>query len=298
MRIHDDEVVADVDVVRRLLAGQRPELAGLDVIGVGGGTDNTMYRIGEDLLIRMPRTPETAESLRKELRWLPVLGAQLTWEIPTPVYEGSPTAEYPLPWAIYRWIEGEPASTDAVLDWACYGRDLAAFVTELHAIDLGGTTRGGQLSGYRGGLLTPHDGWVRECLDEIRTLEVDLEIDRLQRCWDEALGLPPPVAPHGWLHGDLKPSNVLLRDGRIRAVIDFGGLSIGFPDAEHAPTWDLPWEARDAYRRELQIDELTWLRARAWALMIAASGVPYYWQTYPEFAAECIRRLRAVAADD
>lgn len=295
--IHDDEVLADESVVRRLLTAQRPDLAALDLAVLGEGTDNTMYRLGQELLLRLPRTPGTAAALGKELRWLPKLGPDLGVEVPEPVFEGTPSADFPLAWAIYRWIDGEPAWSENVSDWAAYGRDLAAVVAELHALPLNGERRGGQLDWYRGGLLQPHNEWVRECLDDIRALGADVDVDRLTDIWSEALTLPAPSTPHVWLHGDLKPSNVIVRSGRLAAIIDFGGLCVGFADAEHAPTWDLPLEARTAYRDRLGVDEEEWLRARAWALLVGASGVSYYWTTYPEFVAECTNRLQAVVAD-
>lgn len=298
MSIHEDEIRTDPALVDRLLRDQHPELLGADIALVGGGTDNTMYRLGRDLLVRLPRTAATAAALTKELRWLPHLATRLDRQIPTPRYVGEPSAEFPLPWAIYRWIDGDLPSAASVTDWATYGKDLASFVAELHSIDLPGEGSRQGLSWYRGGLLQPHDDWVRECLAEIAKLDADVDTEVLTRRWAEALQAPLPTAPHVWLHGDLKPSNVLVEAGRLRAVIDFGGLSMGFPDAEHAPTWDLPAVARDAYREELTLDEPTWLGSRAWALLVGASGVPYYWETYPDFAAECVRRLQAVAEDD
>ncbi|MFZ2504482.1 MAG: phosphotransferase, partial [Nocardioides sp.] len=147
-------------------------------------------------------------------------------------------------------------------------------------------------------LLQPHDEWVHESLAEIRALDVAIDVDRLAEIWARGLELPQPVGEHVWLHTDLKPSNLLARDGRLAAVIDFGGLSIGYPDAEHAPTWDLPAAARAAYREALSLDDDVWRRARAWAVLVGVSGVPYYWTSYPEFAQECVRRLQAVAGED
>lgn len=106
-----------------------------------------------------------------------------------------------------------------------------------------------------------------------------------------------PSAPHGWLHGDLKPTNLLVRAGKLHAVIDFGSLSVGFPDAEHSTLWDLPPQARQVYRNTLDLDDLTWLRARAWAVGVGAGGISYYWHTYPGFVSECIARLQAILTD-
>lgn len=296
--IHDDEFPAGTDIARRLIAAQRPDLRDLPIDPVGAGTDNTMYRVGTKLLMRMPRTRGTEASLRKELTWLPRIGPGLHWRVPEPAFTGEPSSEFPLTWALYRWIEGEPAGQDSVADWTTYGRDLASFVKELHALDLRGAKRGGDLEWYRGGLLQPHDDWVAECLNDIRGLPTGLDVDVLHGIWKAALELSPPSTGHVWLHGDLKPTNVLVKSGRIAAVIDFGGLSIGYPDAEHAPLWDQPATARAAYRAHLGLDDAIWFRARAWSLMIGASGVPYYWETYPDFAAECVQRLQNIETDE
>lgn len=297
MRLHADEVVVAEGTVRRLLRSQRPDLADLVVTPVGGGTDNTLYRVGADHLARFPRTSSHVAALAKELTWLPRLGPRLTHPVPTPVHAGEPGEGHPLPWALYTWIDGQEVAAATVTDWERYGRDLAGFVATLHATDLMGATRSGGLSWYRGGPLSPLDAWVASCFADVRSAGADVDLDGLQRRWRQALDLPPAGGPHVWLHGDLKPTNVLVRDGRLHAVIDFGALSVGHPDAEHAVTWDLPATAREAYREALAVDDLSWARARAWAIAVGVSGVSSYRDTFPAFAAECLHRLRAIAAD-
>ncbi len=293
--LHENEITVDETLVRSLLRAQCPQWADLPLRRAGAGTDNTMYRLGDDLLVRLPRKPDGGPSLRKEQRWLPRLAPLLPRRVPEPVHAGTPTDAYPVPWAVHRWIEGEDVGPDTVRDWAAFGTDLAEFVRELHRADLMGATREDGLSWYRGGTLAACDEWVGPGFDACRAVEgLDLDIDTLERLWREALALPDPAGPHVWLHGDLRPANLLARDGRLHAVIDFGALSIGFPDAEHAPVWDLPPEARHAYRDALSLDTPTWLRARAWAIAVAVAGIPYYWDTFPAFAAECRGRLEAV----
>ncbi|MFH8984130.1 aminoglycoside phosphotransferase family protein [Streptomyces varsoviensis] len=298
MTLHEDEIPADEELVRALLAAQCPEWAGLPLSPAGGGTDNTMYRLGADLLVRLPRTAGSGESIRKEQEWLPRLAPRLSLPIPELVHAGTLTEVFPLVWSVYRWIDGEVAGPETVRDWAGFGADLAEAVRELHRVDLMGATRGDGLGWYRGGALAPCDEWVGRCLDECRALVgSDLDVDALGAMWRAALALPEPAGPQVWLHGDLKPTNLLVRDGRLHAVIDFGGLSIGLPDAEHAPLWDLPPQARRAYWDALGLDDATWLRARAWAIAVGVSGIPYYWRTFPAFVAECRARLTAILAD-
>ncbi|QIP85824.1 aminoglycoside phosphotransferase family protein [Streptomyces sp. Tu 2975] len=298
MTLHENEIPVDETLVRSLLQAERPEWAGLPLEPAGAGTENTMYRLGDDLLVRLPRTADKGESLRKEQEWLPRLAPLLSCPVPGPVYAGAPTAAFPAVWSVYRWIDGDQAGPDTVGDWSAFGADLAAVVGELHSIDLMGATRTDSLSWYRGGGLEPCDRWIGESLDNCRTtVGSELDVDALEQLWRAALALPEPSAPHVWLHGDLKPTNLLVREGKLHAVIDFGALSVGFPDAEHSTVWDLPPHARQAYWDASSLDDATWARARAWAIAVGVSGVSYYWHTFPAFVAECLARLRAVLAD-
>lgn len=298
MTMHDDEVRVDEATVRALLAAQCPHWVDLPLSPAGAGTDNVMFRLGEHLLVRLPRTPGTSRAIAKEQQWLPRLAPHLTCRVPEPVHIGTPATAFALPWSVYRWIDGQEPRAGAVQDWAGFGRDLAAFVRELHAVDLMGATREGDLSWYRGGSLRDCDPWFGAALDGCRrTVGGELDLPALERLWRAGSEVPEPAGPHVWLHGDLKPSNLLVHDGALHAVLDFGGLGVGLPDAEHAPLWDLPAEARHAYRQALELDDATWARARGWAILVGVSGIAYYWDTYPAFVAECRARLDAIVAD-
>ncbi|MGV9312767.1 aminoglycoside phosphotransferase family protein [Streptomyces sp. NPDC003691] len=298
MALHQDEITVAEPLIRSLLAAQRPEWAGLPLVRAGGGTDNTMYRLGDGLLVRLPRTAGHERAIRKEREWLPRLAPLLPCAIPEPVHAGTPTAAFPLAWSVYRWIDGEEPGPGTVRDWAAFGADLAAAVRALHRADLMGAVRSEGLDWYRGGGLAPCDPWVREAFDDCRTAPGDgLDVDALEQLWEAGLALPDPAGPPGWLHGDLKPGNLLVRDGALHAVIDFGGLSVGLPDAEHAPVWDLPPQARHAYWDTLGLDGPTRIRARAWAVAVAVAGISYYRHTFPAFVAECRARLGAILTD-
>ncbi|WP_338671917.1 aminoglycoside phosphotransferase family protein [Streptomyces sp. SCSIO 30461] len=299
MTLHENEIPVDETAIRSLLDAQCPAWAGLPLSRAGAGTDNTMYRLGDELLVRLPRTAGNGRSLRKEQDWLPRLAPHLAYSIPSPVHAGAPTDAFPLPWSVYRWIDGAEPGPDTVRDWAAFGADLAAFVRELHGVDLMGAARAGGLSWYRGGGLKPCDEWVGGSFDDCRVIVgAELDIDVLERLWRAALSLPEPGAGRQvWLHGDLKPSNLLVRSGRLHAVIDFGGLSVGLPDAEHATVWDLPPQARQAYWDAMGLDEVAWTRARAWAVAVGVSGIAYYGGKFPAFVAECRARLQAILTD-
>lgn len=293
MVLYENEVAVDDTVVRALLREQRPEWADLPLSAAGAGKENVMYRLGDELVVRLPRTADNARSVQKEQEWLPRLAPLLAYSVPEPVYAGTPTSTFPLVWSVYRWIDGELVGADSVRDWARLGADLAGFVRELHSIDLMGATRTGDLSWYRGGYLQELE-WVSSCFDECRTtLGSQLDVETLEQLWRAALALPEPCGQYVWLHGDLRPSNLLARDGMLHAVIDFGSLTVGLPDAEHATVWGLPPEARQAYWNTLNLDDLTWTRARAWAIAI----ILYYGRTWPAFVNECQALFQEILTD-
>ena len=194
--LHEDEIPVDETLVRSLLKAQRPEWAGLPLSPAGAGTDNTMYRLGEDLLVRLPRTPGNGRSVRKEQEWLPRLAPLLGCPIPEPVHAGTPTDAFPLLWSVYRWIDGDEVGPDTVRDWAAFGADLAAVVGQLHRIDLMGATRAEDLSWYRGGTLEPCDEWVGGCLDDCRAaVGSELDVDTWNGCGEPRSRCPNPPDP-------------------------------------------------------------------------------------------------------
>lgn len=297
MRLTDDEVPVDEELVRTLLRSELPELAELPVADVGGGTDNRMFRVGVSHVARFPRAPGKVSALEKELRWLPRLKPHLALPVPVPVLRGHPTQAHPLPWALLEWLDGDPGGSAAVEDWESFGSQVAAFVDSLHATELMGARRDGDLDWYRGGSLRPLAPRVAASFAGVRAAGLDLDVDRLEGLWRRSLDLPDPVAPYVWLHGDLRPANLLTNGGRLSAVIDFGALSVGWPDVEHVVAWDMPPVGRAAYRATLGVDALTWARARAWAVALSIGGVADYRVRLPSLAGESVRRLRQVLED-
>ncbi len=300
--LHEDEVTVDEHLVRALLRSQRPDLAGLPIFDAGGGTDNTMFRLGQAYVGRFPRTPEKVVPLRKELTWLPRLGPHLPQPIPTPVYAASPTLTTP---SHGPSLSGSLVTTPAPgksPTGPATGTTWRVFVAALHSIDLMGATRRDDLHWYRGGRVQQLEERVAACFAEVRARsrvdpDLHLDVDRLERLWSAALELPDPVAPHVWLHGDLRPANVLINNGQLCAVLDFGALSVGWPDVEHVVAWDMPAAGRAAYRQALDVDALTWARARAWAIALSIGGVCDYWTRLPSLARESLLRLREIISD-
>ena len=264
-RMHADEVEIDEALVRRLLAGQFPEWADLPLRRVEpAGTVHAIFRLGDDLSVRLPRRNGPTEPGGKELDWLPRLAPLLPLEVPVPVAQGRPSEAYAWFWDVYTWVEGDTAPVEEI-DAVQAARDLAAFVAALQRIDPTGAPRG------RG----------------IPLAERDIEIQhRLARFdgdpavaaeWQRALTAPPWKGPPVWHHGDLDARNWLVRDGRIRAVIDWGSTGVGDPACDVMVAWKLhSHEARDAFREALPTDGATWERARGWAVSQAVAALSYY----------------------
>ncbi len=287
--MHDDELPVDLELVRRLLTEQLPELAGLPVRPVGRGTVNAMFRLGDDLVVRLPRTATWAGDLDREREWLPVLRERLTLEVPEPVAQGRPTAEYPLAWAVYRWIAGDVYADRVVADETLAAVELARFVRELRS----GPVAGAPLTGRRP--LAELDAATRAAVVEAGAL---LDTRAVLAAWDRALAAPPFVGDRVWVHTDLLRPNLIVRDGRLVAVIDFGAVGVGDPSADVIAAWTVFGAAgRARYRDELEVDDATWDRARGYALTQAALIVPYYRESNPAFTASAVRTIGEIVGD-
>jgi len=290
-KMHAEEIYIDGTLVRRLVATQFSHWAGLPLVRVkSAGTDNALFRLGSDMLVRLPRVHWAVDDVHKEQRWLPRLAPLLPVEIPTPVAMGGPGEGFPWHWSVYRWIEGEPAGIGALADARTLATEVASFVLSLRRVDTAGAPRAG-----RGVDLTEQDADVRKA---IAALEGQLDTDAVSAAWERGLALPPWKGPPVWIHGDLKPDNLLCRDGHLRAVIDFGGLGAGDPAADMLVAWTLlPPAARDRYRAALHGDAATWRRGRAWALSVALIQLPYYQDTNPTLASSARHVIAEVLED-
>ncbi len=285
-----EELVVDEATAARLVAEQHPALADLPVRAVRSiGTVNAVFRLGDDLCLRMPRVPDWAESLDRELRWLPVLAPHLPLPVPQAVAVGGPGAGFPLRWAVLRWIEGEPYDDDLVADEPAAARALAGFVRALRTVD----ATGAPVAGRRP--LAELDARTRAAVRSVPDL---LDVDAVLAAWDRALAAPAWTGSPTWIHGDLLRPNLLVRDGRLCAVIDFGGAGVGDPATDVLAAWSVFGPAGAlAYREALDVDDGAWERARGIALHQAALLVPYYRRTNPRFAALGLRTLAGVVDD-
>jgi len=292
-RMHDDEIFTDADLLRRLLAGQFPDWADLPITPVESyGTDHDIYRVGEHLSARLPRIGWATTQATREAHWLPRLAPHLPLAIPVPVAMGRPANGYPYEWSVCRWLPGANAN-GTIDDLERAAVDLAAFITALRAIDPAGAhprTRGG-----RGCPPVELDDFVRS---SIATLGDRIDGKAALRVWDDVLDAPAWDAPDVWVHGDLLPGNLLVVDGRLSAVIDFGCLNVGDPACDLQPGWSLfHGRSRARLRDELDVDDAAWRRGRGWALCHGVGALAYYWDTNPGMVRQGARTLAEVLGD-
>jgi aminoglycoside phosphotransferase (APT) family kinase protein len=260
--VNKDEITADV--AARLVAAQFPQWAGLPVTPVTlNGFDNTTFRLGDELSLRLPSADGSIAQVAKEHRWLPALARHLPLPIPEPVAMGRPGDGFPRPWSVYRWIAGEPASTGQVADLAGFAATLAGFLAALQAIDASDGPPAGAHNFFRGSPLATWDEQTRQL---IRLTADDIDARAATRVWDTALASTWERAPV-WVHGDVTASNMLVADGALHAVIDFGGVAVGDPAYDLVMEWEFfTGDSAAEFRRGLHLDEATWDRGRGWAL--------------------------------
>lgn len=259
-----DKAAITPALVSRLVAAQFPRWAHLPVAPVElDGWDNTTFRLGEELSVRLPSADGYVPQVEKEHRWLPRLAPQLPLPIPEPLAKGAPALGFPRPWSVYRWLAGEPATVERVSDLASFAAELADFLAALYALDATGGPPAGKHSFFRGAPLLVYDGDTRAA---ISALEDEIDVDAATEVWEAALAAAwngPPV----WLHGDVTGSNLLVVDGCLSAVIDFGCSAVGDPACDLTIAWTLfAGESREAFRARLPLDDGTWARGRGWAL--------------------------------
>lgn len=289
-KLHEGETDIDAELVRRLLRAQFPEFADLSVVPVEStGTVNTIFRIGDDLYVRLPRLGKWATDLEWECHWLPRLAPRLSLAIPEPIATGSPGSGYPFPWGIYRWIEGDTFSIDRIDDEGRAAADLAQFVTALRGIDPSGVRLAGRKP------LAQLDTVTRAVIDVLGGV---IDTEGARAAWEASRRAPTWQGNPVWIHADLLPANLLIERGRLKAVLDFGGAGVGDPAADVIAAWSVFGRSgRVTFRAALDVDEGTWLRARGFALHQALLIIPYYVDTNPAFASMATRTVEEVLAD-
>ncbi|MER5310273.1 aminoglycoside phosphotransferase family protein [Streptomyces sp. NPDC002773] len=288
-----DELDIDTALVGRLVTGRFPEWAGLPVRAVASaGTDNAMFRLGDDLVVRLPRAPHAVGQVEKEQRWLPLLAPHLPLDVPVPVGRAGAGPDFPMPWSVYRWLDGDDTYDVPLTDLAHAAVELGRFGAALRTVD----ASEGPPS-FRGGPVTAwEDGNLPAAVRGLGALGlVDTEL--ASAAWESVLRLPQWDGPPVWIHGDLLPGNLLGREGRLSAVIDFGGLGTGDPACDMMPAWTLlTADTRPLFREAARADDATWARGRGWALAWGLVTEAYYREKNPVLAAVAHRtRTEALA---
>jgi aminoglycoside phosphotransferase (APT) family kinase protein len=253
-----------IDLVEKLIMEQFPEWAKLNIKPVKlSGHDNRTFHLGEQMSVRLPSAAAYVAQVEKEQKWLPLLAQHLSLPIPTPLAKGQPSEDYPWPWSINKWIKGETLSKENVNDLNQLARDLGTFLNELQSVDASGGPLAGKHNFYRGGCLTVYDEEAKVAIEKNKNI---FNEHVLKEIWHLALNSKWEAHPV-WVHGDIAPGNLLLQDGQLCAVIDFGILGVGDPSCDAAMAWTFFEDtSRQVFKDVLKMDEATWNRARGWAL--------------------------------
>lgn len=260
------DIEVDDALVRRLLEEQHPDLAELPLRLVANGWDNVLYRLGDELVVRVPRRQLVAGLIENEQRWLPELAPDLPVPVPVPVRVGVPTEVFPYSWTVANWIEGELASHVPYSEHDSVAPVLADFVSHLHKP----APPNAPHNRFRGVPLEER----AEPVEERFRSGLIRNLSNVKERWNAALSARPWTAPPRWVHGDLHPANILIRDGALASVIDFGDMTAGDPATDLATAW-LTFDARGraAFRAALDYDDATWTRARGWAISFGTAFV-------------------------
>lgn len=291
--MHPGQLDVTTELVTRLVQAQFPEWRNRPVRAVlSHGTVNALFRIGDELVARFPIEPgdpaETLKALEEEADAARRLRAVSPYPTPEPIAIGEPGAEYPLPWAVYTWIRGTNAYDADVAGSIGFAEDLATFVLALRSMPTEGRVFTGS---WRGGVLTDHDQYVADGLEQSRGM---IDVDALALLWAE-LRTTPRIEPDVWTHRDLMPGNLLTADGRLAGVIDVGTFAVADPSMDLAPAWNLLDErARAAFRSGVGSDDGEWRRGMGWSFAQAIGCLWYYAETNPVMSRTAHHTLTAL----
>lgn len=254
----------DTKLAKKLIESQFPEWSELCIEPVKkSGWDNRTFHLGNKMTMRLPSGKEYAPQILKESKWLPILGQRLSYKITKPIAQGKPSEDYPFHWAINEWIDGEPASLSNISNLNQFANDLAIFLSELHAINPENGPPAGAHNFHRGDDLSFYSEEMKSALTKIKD---SLEQNIASALWQEAISSRWQKNPV-WVHGDFATGNMLVKDGKLHAVIDFGCLAIGDPACDLAIAWNLlDNPSRTVFKNTINLDRATWIRAMGWTL--------------------------------
>ncbi|MGW7270061.1 aminoglycoside phosphotransferase family protein [Streptomyces sp. NPDC054864] len=291
----DGRAGIDVGLVKRLVAAQFPQWRDLSVRPVEvDGWDNRTYRLGENLTARLPTADGYVPAVAKENEWLPRLAPALPVAVPSIMGEGVPGEGYPYPWSVRGWLDGETADRGRIDDMEQFALSVADFILALQRCDTTGGPLAGEHSWYRGASPAFYDEETRRCL---AALDGRVDTGRAAAVWEAALDAEWSGEPV-WFHGDIASGNLLVADGKLTAVIDFGTSGVGDPACDLVIAWGMfSGDSRETFRRAVGQDEGTWARARGWLLWKCLLTLTGHIDTDPERAAVDQRLIAQVLAD-
>lgn len=289
--MHADEFDISPELIRDLLLKQFPQWANLSLeLMHPEGTDNAMYKLGDDKLVRLPRTKRSSFNIEKELTWLPRLGPHLPLSIPNIIGNGTPDKNYPFPWLVCEWLDGTNPDKKNMIDEHIAATDLAGFVKAMQKIQPNGGP-----NCRRGKALSACDDEVKRSIPLLNELYSKKILNDL---WISALKVPQWEKEPVWIHGDLHAGNLLVKNRKIIGVVDWGLAGIGDPACDMMVAWTLlSKKSREVFYSIAQPDEDTWNRGRGWALFLGIVGYPYYRLSNPIFARIAKRTLDEVITD-
>jgi aminoglycoside phosphotransferase (APT) family kinase protein len=290
--MHAEEIEIDDALVRHLVATQFPELADRQIMRVEPwGTDNAIYRLGDDLVIRLPRIHWATDQVEREATWLPRLAPHLPIAVPEPIAVGEPGVGYPYRWAVHRWLPGDGATISEMDDPVRFALSLAEFVRALQTVPPDGApearNRARPLQEYNDATLGAI-AWASDLIDD----------ERARALWEEALAAPPYRGAPVWVHGDIE-GNCLLTSGQLSGIVDWGAACVGDPAVDIQVVWSPLFtdDSRSAFLEALDVDEATLARSRGAAIHQACSALPYYLNTYPLIVERSWHKLAALGIE-
>jgi aminoglycoside phosphotransferase (APT) family kinase protein len=285
----------NVSLVSQLIASQCPQWGHLPIKPVAvSGWDNRTFHLGPSMSVRLPSAEGYVAQVEKEHRWLPILAPHLPLPIPVPLAKGAPGHGYPWLWSVYHWLEGENATLERIADLSQFAISLAEFLLALQRIDTVDGPPAGAHNFFRGGPLSTYDAETRATIE---TLRGEIDAHAATRVWNAALETTWQGAPV-WVHGDVASGNLLVKDGRLSAVIDFGCCGVGDPACDLVMAWTFfSGESRKAFRTTLGLDQATWARARGWALWKALITLAEHIDSNPEKSAEARHVINEILSD-
>jgi aminoglycoside phosphotransferase (APT) family kinase protein len=293
VQLHENEFEIDTELVQGLLATQVPDLAELSLRRLdSSGTVNAIYRLGDDLLVRLPRAPEYVGGPEREARWMPVFAQSLPIHVPKYEHLGRPTAHYPSHWSVLEWVEGDPAAESTVTSLDQAATDLGETVVALREVSTANAPTGGNYRAFGlAGVDVDFRDWLAELPDDIDRFQVE-------SVWDACVSVDEWALRPSWVHTDLRGDNLIARGGRLVAVIDWEGCTVGDPSADHLAAWWLfDGDSRETFRTASGASKDTWFRAMGWALFMSVAAIPYYADTNPAFVGQAHRALDEIFND-